>query len=155
MTEPRRPLARDQLVDRHVYRLTARNFFLGAWDAAHGGFLGIREKFGNRYVFTEYFAEQDRSSGTAHAWTDADAVVPDEIELTEYLGTQCSEHKRRARFVESVPGAFPTRGRWVHADDETELDGDDSPMSISNQALFDFLEPLAAEEDERFRKETS
>jgi hypothetical protein len=151
MTRPK-PLTRDQLVDRHVYRLTARNFFLGAWDAAYGGFLGIREKFGHRYVFTEYFSEPDRSSGTAHAWTDTGVVVPEEIELKEYLGSQCSEHSRPVKFVENEPG-ISRRGRWMHADDETALDEDDSPMAISNRALFDFLEPLAAEEDERWRLE--
>lgn len=37
-----------------LYRLFARNFGLGVYDADSLGFIGVRQKFGHEYLFTEY-----------------------------------------------------------------------------------------------------
>lgn len=48
----------------YLYRISARNFSLGVFDAEVKGFVGIREKFGTRYLFTEYHYDTGAPFGT-------------------------------------------------------------------------------------------
>jgi hypothetical protein len=59
-----RYLAIDQLEDGCLYLIHARNSHIGHWVAAKSGFVILREKFGERYLFTEYHWDRDES-GTA------------------------------------------------------------------------------------------
>jgi len=43
----------EDLQDRKLYRLLARNIKIGVWNAARQEFLGIREKFGRRFIDAE------------------------------------------------------------------------------------------------------
>ncbi len=52
MSEPKY-LALSECRSRHVYRVKARCFELAVFDGKDG-FMGIRHKFGSRYLFTEY-----------------------------------------------------------------------------------------------------
>lgn len=81
-------LAPESLIDRHVYYVRSRNLVIGAWNAATKGFIGIREKFSTRYLFTEY--ERDLAGpphGTARAIEDLGVVVPSRITMVEHLKT--------------------------------------------------------------------
>jgi len=76
------------LIDRRIYRIRSRNLVIGAWDAKSKGFIGLREKFGDVYLFTEY--EHDLMGpphGTARAVDDLGVDVPDDIVMDEYLRT--------------------------------------------------------------------
>lgn len=42
----------NDLIERDVYELHSRNLLVGVYNG-HGGFIGIRTKFGDRYLFTE------------------------------------------------------------------------------------------------------
>ena len=50
--------------DSCLYRIDARNFSLGVFSEASNGFVGIRVKFGRRYLFTEYHWDTGESFGT-------------------------------------------------------------------------------------------
>ena len=48
-----------------LYRVSARNFDLGVYDEATHGFIGIRHKFGELYLFTEFHWDTGEPYGTA------------------------------------------------------------------------------------------
>jgi hypothetical protein len=54
----------DQLEDGCLYLIHARNSHIGRWVAAESGFVILREKFGDRFLFTEYHWDKDEC-GTA------------------------------------------------------------------------------------------
>ena len=79
-TTPSIPAA--DLIHRRIYRISSRNLIIGAWNAETNGFIGIRQKFSERYLFTEY--EYDIAEGTAVALDDLGVDVPSGIDLKEY-----------------------------------------------------------------------
>lgn len=128
------PIPIEQLVQGHVYRVHSRNLDLAVFDG-HLGMVGIREKLGHRYLATEYLEH------TAHAMQDTGVIVPPEVPLKDMLkGTVCSAHRQPARFVKKYVGS--RYGVWKHIADGTDLDENDSPRSIPNEALFEFLDKL-------------
>lgn len=86
-----------ELVDRRVYQIRSRNLVIGAWSASESGFVGIREKLGSRYLFTEYARSH---GGTARAETDLGFDIPEQIPLrerdNEALFDLLAEHEPRA-----------------------------------------------------------
>lgn len=48
-----------------LYRIHSRNLRLGVYDEAKKGFVGIREKFGSRFLATEYHYDTGAPFGTA------------------------------------------------------------------------------------------
>ena len=72
-----RYLAMDGLEDRCLYLIHARNSHIGQWVAADKGFVILREKFGSRYLFTEYHWDSD-GSGTAKPLVKLSGPVPAE-----------------------------------------------------------------------------
>jgi hypothetical protein len=55
----------DQCRQGMAYKLQSRNLAVGVYDG-NEGFTGIREKFGRRYLFTEYHSDQGEPFGTAY-----------------------------------------------------------------------------------------
>ena len=72
------------LIHRRLYRVRSRNLVIGAWDKDKRGFIGLREKFGSRYPFTEYHHDADPHVGTAQAERDLGIDVPMDIEMAEH-----------------------------------------------------------------------
>lgn len=68
----------------HLYRLESRNLSFGVFNKSTQGFIGIRTKFGEKYLFTEFHYEADM--GTAYPDKDF-GPIPDHIEISEDLGT--------------------------------------------------------------------
>jgi hypothetical protein len=60
----------------HAYRIQSRNLWVGIYNGnpitqgSDGGYVGIREKFGNRYLFTEFDFETGAPFGTATPYED-------------------------------------------------------------------------------------
>jgi hypothetical protein len=67
-------------VQGHLYRLRSRNLHLGVYDG-DGGFIGIREKFGDRYLFTEYDCRCGPPYGTATPVEDL-GPAPEGLEIS-------------------------------------------------------------------------
>jgi len=57
-----------------------RNLSYGVYDGKEG-FIGIREKFGHEFLFTEYHFDQGPPFGTVHTIIDTGIDVPEGIEL--------------------------------------------------------------------------
>lgn len=47
-----------------LYRLSSRNLLLGVFNKNTSGFVGIREKFGDHYLFTEFHWDTSAPFGT-------------------------------------------------------------------------------------------
>ena len=83
MTEETIPL--DKCIDRHIYRIRSRNLDFGVYREATNGFIGIREKFGDLYLFEEYHWD----FGTVRPLEDV-GVLPDDIEVRESVSAGCT-----------------------------------------------------------------
>ena len=73
------------LIDRRIYRVKSRNLIIGAWSAERQGFIGIREKFGSHYLFTEYEHTASATFGTAWAMDDLGVDVPTVVQMVEHF----------------------------------------------------------------------
>ncbi len=67
-----------------LYRVDMRNGSLGVWNKESKGFIFIRTKFSDRYLFTEYHYDFDRSVGTATPTEALPDRVPEGIRIHEY-----------------------------------------------------------------------
>ncbi len=120
-----------------VYRIRSRNLSFGVYDGKEG-FIGIRQKFGDRYLFTEYHWDQGEPFGTVYSQLDLGIDVPDNIPLAESLETIDKKTQRPVCF--DKPVADGGRG-WFFLDtnEASELI---RPVSVSNKELFEFLERI-------------
>ena len=135
----------DQLIERGIYRLQSRNLMVGAWNPATLGFIGVREKFGSQYLFTEY--EHDLAGppfGTARAVEYLDVTVPDNIPMLERLGI-FNPDGREARYEEQ-------NRRYVWADTGEVAPNVDLHW-VQNEELFQLLLAYDIVEVARWRKE--
>ena len=70
-----------ECVKGFVYLINSRNLGLGVFDGK-GGFIGVREKFGDRYLFTEYHWDTGVPYGTVHPLEKL-CQLPAEIPVSE------------------------------------------------------------------------
>ena len=78
------------LTKGHLYRIGSRNLPYGVYDG-RGGFIGVREKFGHLYLFTEYDWDNGPPFGTVIVREDLGAI-PSDIEPVEAWWVQ-GEHR--------------------------------------------------------------
>jgi hypothetical protein len=144
-----------QCVKGKIYRLNSRNLEIGVYDGKEG-FIGIREKFGRFYLFTEYHHDQGPSVGTVyplevigelpatiavndreiHAWGDG-WFWDMELEIWKPIARRDlkegeAQHGTRQGFVDEFAGT------------NTRLGDNQWPCLRRNEALFDYLKTLEA-----------
>lgn len=138
--EPKIPIER--CIARRVYRIKSRNLSIGVYDGS-GGFIGIREKFGDRYLFTEYHWDQGPPFGTVSGHIDMGIDLPKDIPLETSLGTVDEKTGRPIDFDKPI---FEGGRGWFFTDtnEASELIW---PIDVSNKRLFHFLERLEKEHD--------
>jgi hypothetical protein len=133
--------------DRRLYRISSRNFVYGVFSAETRGFVGIREKFGSEYLFTEYHFDTGAPFGTVIPQYATAFVVPPELSVKEYLGTECSECGGELVHDPDKPATLPAmiKGGWRHTSP-----GCDKPRarSVSNRALFGWIQTKAKEDSD-------
>jgi hypothetical protein len=115
--------------NRRIYRLASRNLALGVYNAADQGFIGVREKFSNRFLFTEHHWDLGAEGfGTVKPW-QALELLPAEIELREAEDIDRKTHRLLSR---------DERG-WYYADT-----GEHDPAIVaawrSHKPLLSYLE---------------
>lgn len=145
-------ISEEELQNGRVYKLKSRNLFVGVWNAAAGGFIGVREKFGDRYLFTEYLYKE--LSGTAQPVEALDLWAGD-IPLTEYLGSFCQTCDQ------SVESVWNDNGTKKICTGNTHTTSSDCPAEGTycayvkmNKPLFDLMDELDREFADEHRKET-
>ena len=133
-----------------VYMLSCRNLNLGVYDG-NGGFIGIRTKFGSRYLFIEYHWDKDPHIGTVSWAEDTNFDVPNTVQLKTSLGTVDWDSNRPLAFDKPRD----TGGKGWYFVDTGEAAEDVRPVSVSNDELFNILDKLERElnEEEEKRQE--
>lgn len=119
-----------QCVKGRVYKLRSRNLAFGVYDG-EGGFIGIRTKFNDRYLFTEL--HWDCIIGTVRNQVDTGVDVPSDIEVKEDLGTIDRKTGR--------PVAYDMGNEWFFTD-TGEYSEDIHAATKHNKSLFRFLEKV-------------
>lgn len=79
----------DKLEPRRAYELKSRNLVVGFWNPRNKGFMGVREKFGDRYLFTEYHYDTGAPNGTAMPVRELDLWLPEDVPFRENLELAC------------------------------------------------------------------
>ena len=69
-------------VKGRLYKCNARNFYVGVYDG-NQGFIGIRTKFGRRFLETEYHWDQGPPHGTVRGVEDTGIDCPADIPLVD------------------------------------------------------------------------
>jgi hypothetical protein len=133
---------------RGVYRLRSRNLGVGVFDG-NNGFIGIRTKFTDRYLDTEYHWDQGPPFGTARP-EKLLCTLPPGIDLREVNPSECSACGVATTFIEHVyytlVAEYRPTGYWVHT---TQTDCDDPrPCRRMYQPLFDFLNLVIGDTNE-------
>lgn len=136
-TDPFIPL--DNLRHRATYALRSRNLLVGVWDANSNGFVGIRTKMGDTYLFTEYHYDL---GGTAHALEELPLNLPEDIGLRENFDPTCSDHSEDVVFTAPISKGGDG---WIHVVSKERCDGVGVKVAAMNTGLFDLLEPIHAE----------
>jgi hypothetical protein len=137
----KRYFSHDELVRGGIYTLRSRNLLVGVFNGDQG-FIGIREKFGHQYLFTEYLARECDGTqiGVDTAFPkECLGLTPDDIKITENAGLKCVSC-----------GAYVTTD--VRPADCGDCDNSDIRWEM-NQTLFDLLKPLDDVELEKRRLE--
>ena len=125
---------------RRVYKLHSRNLSFGVFDG-DTGFIGIRTKFGSRFLDTEYHWDTGSPFGTAHPEEDTGIDVPEEIIL--------HVHENEGNPVDKITGrdvAFnkpiTDGGKGWFFKDTGESSMNIFPIIFNNKRLFEFLEKI-------------
>jgi len=128
-----------------IYRLHSRNLSYGVFVPEDGnGFIGIREKLGSRYLFTEYHYDNGPPFGTVRPLEVVGSVDDDRILLTTSLATVCGYCGERAEYVKVEGGV--KKGDQTYVGEWRHITGDGlqckEPFAISpmNRQLFQLLE---------------
>lgn len=130
-----------------VYKIHSRNLRYGVFDGDRG-FIGIREKFDNRYLFREYLADGG-AFGTVTVKCDIGIDVPTDIPLAESGPTINSINGRAMFFDITIDNPNPSmkgnKGWWRYIDTREPApsvsDGCEAASSM-NVALFRLLDKV-------------
>ena len=129
-------------VDGRLYRVDTRNFGpVSVFSAKDGGFIGLRRKFDQIRLDTEYHYEQP-SFATAWPWEELPESIPSYLELTCHFDTVCKNCNLPLEYysnkTRTVDGPWP--GFWQHLPEIGCLEP--SPVAYSNKPLKDWLKKM-------------
>ena len=107
------------------------------------GFIGIRTKFGLRFLDMEIHWGLSKTFGTAQALEEL-GTIPDSISLKISLRTECGNCHGPLKYVKGHAEQDVANGEWLHNDGGpncrvsalNDKAGKASPVAISNDALF-------------------
>jgi len=125
---------------RRVYKLHSRNLSFGVFDG-DTGFIGIRTKFGSRFMDTEYHWDTGPPFGTAHPDEDTGIDVPEEIILHVYDNEGNPADKITGRNV-AFDKPITEGGKGWFFKDTGESSMNIFPIVFNNKRLFEFLEKI-------------
>jgi hypothetical protein len=126
----------ENCIKGRVYKLKCRNLSLGVWNG-RDGFIGIRTKFHDRYLFTEYHYDTGRH-GTVIDAEDTGVNIPEDIPIRERFNTIDLDTCRPVAFDKPISEG----GKGWYFTDTGESNQDIKAFSPSNEELFEFLDSL-------------
>jgi len=123
--------------DRFAYRISSRNLIVGVFNAENSGFIGIREKFDERFLFTEYHYDTGAPFGTVNP-KEKLIKLPDDIRLCEVF--ECKDKISGREVLFDKPVSSGGKG-WYYVD-TGESNQNIKPSSQMNEKLFNWLETI-------------
>lgn len=121
--------------DGYIYRIHSRNLIVGLFNKENSGFIGIREKFGHHYLFTEFHRETGAPYGTVSPKEEIGKCPL--ADLRESLGSFCQTCEKPVDFRKENPDGT---GSWYHLEETTCEKA--LAYGKSNRELFKYLEPI-------------
>ena len=136
-------IALENCKDRYLYKIASRNLAYGVFDITQNGFIGIREKFGSRYLFVEYHWDTGEPFGTVSPIHVLDPL-PENIACCDELGTldKLTGRPFITKF-ESLPDGTNKRHKFftdVEPYEAIPESQETHGVIIHNDALFDWLD---------------
>lgn len=128
----------EQCVNGRLYRIESRNLAVGVFVEKRSGFIGIREKFGSEYLFTEYHWDTGSPFGTVRPIELLDDKLPEGMSLDESLDDVDGVTGRPVAFDKPVAEG----GRGWYFRDTGEAGADIKAQTVPNEKLFDFLDAI-------------
>jgi hypothetical protein len=132
----------------YIYRLHSRNLAYGVFvPEDNNGFIGIRQKFDSRFLFTEYHWENGPPHGTAKPLEEMGPIEDKRILLVCNFPSVCIYCGERVEYL-NVDGGVAKHGRtyegeWVHitaSDDTAGLCDNPTATAPNNVLLFNLLD---------------
>lgn len=159
MRDPGYYIPLDECEDAAVYKIHSRNLAVGVFVKARNGFIGIREKFGARYLFMEYHWDTGEPYGTVHPEKKLAVTIPEGVELDESLGTVDEKTGKPVKFSKTPDKGGNGKAFQPDKDGNAEtitVEGwcwagtgeqgkDIRPVTLNNKVLFEFLDSLPKE----------
>lgn len=137
----------DQCKHGFLYKINSRNLTFGVYNQKDKGFIGIREKFGDHYLFTEYHWDTGAPYGTVKPQEEI-GIIPSDIEITETLGTVDSITERPVEFDKPVSNG----GKGWYFTDTGESSTDIRAVRKGNPKLFAYLENYPGSEPAKWSR---
>jgi hypothetical protein len=109
----------------------------GVYNQKDKGFIGIRTKFGDRYLFTELHWDSNESFGTVKPKEDL-GPIPEGIPIKEALDTI---DKKTGRVVDFDKPVMDGGRGWFFVD-TGEASRDIFPCRKTNKVLFEYLDKI-------------
>ncbi len=125
---------------RSVYKLLSRNLSFGVFDGKTR-FIGIRTKFGRKFLDTEDHWDTGPPFGTARPEEDIGVTVPEEISLHVCENEGIPIDKITGRDI-SFDRPISNGGKGWFFKDTGESNINISPIYLENRKLFEFLEKM-------------
>ena len=118
-----------------VYKLSSRNLGFGVFVQASNGFIGIREKFKHKYLFTEYHWDTGAPFGTVRPEEELEPAPPGLV--LEECGPLINNENNRV-VVREAGTEHPSRPVYRYADTSEICDLGEIIWS-RNQPLHDYM----------------
>jgi hypothetical protein len=125
---------------RRIYKLISRNLSFGVFDG-ETRFIGIRTKFGRKFLDTEDHWDTGPPFGTARPEEDVGIVVPEDIILHVCENEGNPVDKSTGRDV-SFDKPVSEGGKGWYFKDTGESSNNISPIAFQNRKLFEFLKKI-------------
>jgi hypothetical protein len=119
---------------RGIYMLHSRNLSIGVFNPENNGFIGIREKFGDKFLFTEFHYDTGAPFGTVRPLKEI-GLLPGDILISESLGTIDRLTNRAVSFDKPIDCG----GKGWFFTDSGEASERIIPVGVCNNKLFEFL----------------
>lgn len=126
-----------------VYRINSRNLSFGVFVTADNSFIGIRTKFGARFLDSEYHYDTGAPFGTVHPKEELEAAPPG-LQLRT-LGPLIDADTGRP--VTDTRTEYPAPPAYIYADTGEPCTSKEIRWS-KNQPLFDYMLQI----EEKYRK---